>query len=263
MPSHRSASQYNRYLQCGESYRLQSVERVPQNPAAWLAQGTAFHESVRVWEESGRSVDIVDTYMTFYDTEIEKMKARQPDLKEWLRAPSKTTPVDIRERRDRGANMALTYAKIHVDGPGKQSVIADIDEYTIGVEVPFEFSLGDVVIKGSIDQILLCEDGVEVRDLKTGNREQSSMQLAIYTLAVEKIFGWKVKRASYYYAKDGKIVSLSRDQLNRYDETYLTELYSALDRGITNEVYLPNPGTQCTLCPVRKYCREMGTNVGN
>lgn len=261
--THRSASQYNRYLQCGEMYRLSTVERVPQEPAAWLAQGTAFHEAVRVWEESGRSADIVQMYFQFYDEEIEKMKRKQPDLKNWLRAPSKNTPQDIKERRDRGANMSLTYKNIHTMGPGKDTVIADVDDFTIGIEVPFEISLGDITIKGGIDQILLLPDGVEVRDLKTGNREQSNLQLAIYKHAVEKIFGWKVVKASYYYAKDGKIVTLSSKDLERYTESYLTELFSALDRGITDSVYLPNPGTQCTLCSVRKYCREMGENVGS
>lgn len=239
-----------------------TVERVPQNPAAWLAQGTAFHEAVRIWEESGRSVDIVNKYEEIYDYEIEKMKLREPDLKVWLRAPSKSTPQDIKERRDRGANMALQYKNIHTFGEGKDSVLMDIDDYTIAVEVPFQFSLGDVEIKGSIDQILLHPDGVEVRDLKTGNREQSNIQLAIYVIAVEKIFGWKVVRASYYYAKDGKITTLYRKELDRYTEAYLSDLFQTLDRGISNGVYLPNPGSQCTLCPVRKYCREMGENVG-
>lgn len=258
---HRSVSQYNRYLACGEAYRLITIEKVPQQPAAWLAQGSAFHEAVRFWEESGRTRDIVQSYLFVYDEEILRMKTKEPDLKQWLRAPSKTTEQDIRERRERGANQALLYKNIHEQGPGKDTVIADLDEFTIGIEVPFEVSLGKVTIKGSIDQILLYADGYEVRDLKTGNREQSSLQLAVYKYAVEKIFGLPVTRASYYYAKDGKIAYLMKSQLSRYSEEYLADLFETLDRGIINEVYLPNPSQACMMCPVRKFCREMGENV--
>lgn len=257
----RSVSQYNQYLSCGELYRLSRVQRVPQPPAAWLAQGTAFHEAVQLWEESGRTIDIVQTYLDKYDKEIEYLKTKEPDLRVWLRAVSKTTLVDIRERRERGANMALLYQNLHTTGELKDEVPVDVDEFTIGIEIPFIVSLGEIQIKGAIDVILLHKDGVEVRDLKTGNREQSNIQLAVYKYAVEKIFGWKVVKASYYYAKDGRVVTLSEKQLQRYDEKYLTDLFSALDRGIMGEVYLPNPSSFCTMCPVRKYCREMGENV--
>jgi putative RecB family exonuclease len=259
MVAHRSVSQLSKYSECSEQYRLMYVDKVKVNaPAAWLAQGTAFHEAVDIWESSGRSpqVDIGQTYLLAYDREIEAMKTHQPDMARWLKAPKTKTEDDIATRRLRGVEQLRNYVEF---AETSNFVIKDIDDYTLALEVPFEIELGGVTLKGAIDQILLLPDGVEVRDLKTGNRESGKIQVAVYVLVVEKIFKWPVKKASYYYAKDSKVVTISRQELDRYSESYLSELFSTLDKGITHGVFLPNPGTQCTLCPVRDYCREMGS----
>lgn len=261
MANHRSVSQLLKYSNCSEQYRLQYVDRVDNifRPAAWLAQGTAFHEAVQGWEESGRTVgfDIGRVYQVVYDREIESFKLRQPDLKMWLKSPRTSTQDDIDTRRLKGVEQLRNYVDF---AENHNFIIKEIDDYTLAVEVPFETEIGGVVIKGAIDQILLEPDGVEVRDLKTGNRESANIQLAIYVLVVEKIFGWPVKKASYYYAKDNKVVVLSRSELDRYTEEYLGELFNALDRGIENKVFLPNPGGHCMMCPVKDNCREMGSN---
>jgi putative RecB family exonuclease len=258
MANHRSVSQLLKYSRCSEEYRLSYVDKVTGfRPAAWLAQGTAFHETVQLWEESGRDVgfDIGSTYELVYDREIESFRERQPDLKLWLKAPKTNTEDDIATRRLRGVEQLRNYVQFTEDSPFG---IKYIDDFSLGIELPFEIEIGGVLIKGAIDQVLIDFNGVEVRDLKTGNRESAFIQLGIYVLVVEKIFGWPVTKASFYYAKDNKVVTLTRKDLDRYDEVYLTELFSSLETGIQNNVFIPNPGGHCTLCPVRDYCREMG-----
>lgn len=260
MVAHRSVSQLLKYSQCSESYRLSYVDKQHGwRPAAWLAQGTAFHVAVQDWEESGRDVgfDICRTYEVAYDTEIESFKLHEPDLKLWLHAPKTTTENDIAARRIRGVEQLKNYVQFAEDNPFG---IKAIDDWTLGIEIPFEVEIGGVLVKGAIDQILLDFDGVEVRDLKTGNRESANIQLGLYAFVVEKIFGWPVTKASYYYAKDNKVVTLSRKDLDRYDEEYLSSLFQSLETGIENKVFIPNPGSACTLCPVRDNCREMGSN---
>jgi putative RecB family exonuclease len=227
-----------------------------QPPAAWLAQGTAFHETIRAWEESGRSelFNPEKIFYRFYDFEIHNMKAIEPDLKKWLKAFTKGTEQDISERRERGKNQVLAYVEYCKQNPFD---VKAIDDYTLGIEVEFEISLNGIPVKGAID--LITDEGynkVGVVDAKTGNRESSNVQLGIYKVAVEKIFGWKVSKAGFYYAKDSKLVTLTGRDLARYTEDYVTELISSLDRGIQNKVFLPNAGSHCTMCPVKKYCRE-------
>lgn len=258
MAQHRSVSQLLKYARCGEEYRLSYVDKTYTfRPAAWLAQGTAFHEAVQGWEESGRSpqFDIGRTFVVAYDREIEAMKSRQPDMKQWLHSLKTSAENDIEARRDIGLGQLQNYVD-YAESDG--FIIKDIDDFTLAIEVPFELEIGGVLVKGAIDLILLHPDGVEVRDLKTGNRESANIQLGVYVLAVEKIFKWPVIRASYYYAKDSKVVTLSKKDLARYSEEYLGELFNALDTGIANKVFIPNPGSHCILCPVRDNCRELG-----
>lgn len=260
MVSHRSVSQLLKYSRCSEDYRLSYVDKVTSwRPAAWLAQGTAFHETVQQYEESGRypEFDFGLTYELVYDREIESFKAREPDLALWLKAPKTSTQDDIAARRIRGVEQLKNYVQFTVDSPFG---IKPIDDFNLGLELPFEVMIGEVLVKGAIDQVLLDFEGVEVRDLKTGNRESAFIQLGVYVLVVEKIFGWPVTKASFYYAKDNKVVTLSRKDLDRYDEGYLSELFSSLEKGIQNKIFIPNPGGHCTLCPVKDNCREMGSN---
>lgn len=255
---HRSVSQLLKYSNCSEQYRLERVDRVNNfKPAAWLAQGTAFHHAVQVWEESGRSpeVDIGQEYEVAYDREIQVFKSYEPETRNWL-CSFKTTPEnDILARRAAGVVQLQNYVDFAEDSG---YFIKYLDEYTLGIEVPFDTHIGKVRVKGAIDLLLEHPEGLEVRDLKTGNRESSPMQLAVYSLVVENLFKTPVIKASYFYAKDKKLVTLTRSDLDRYDEKYLSDLFEALDSGIKNQVFIPNPGSHCTMCPVKKYCREKG-----
>lgn len=256
--AHRSLSQLSKYSDCSEQYRLLYVDKLGKfSPAAWLAQGSAFHMAVQGWEESGRSAqfDIGREYALRYDEEIESFKQREPNLKKWSHSFKTTTENDIETRRELGLKQLQTYVDYAEDSG---FVIKDIDDFTLAIEVPFEIEIGGVTVKGAIDQILLLPDGVEVRDLKTGNREQSHLQLGLYAYAVTKIFGWPVKKASYFYAKDGKLVTLTEKDLSRYSEKYLSDLFTTLEKGIQNNIFIPNPGDSCLFCPVKDNCREKG-----
>lgn len=255
---HRSVSQLTKYANCSEEYRLSYVDKVnDRKPAAWLAQGTAFHIAVDGWEASGRSAlfDIGGTYRLIYAQEIAAMRSNEPDTKKWLSGPRTNVEDDIKAREERGVQQLQNYVDY---AENNAFVIQDIDDFTLAIEVPFEIEIGGILVKGAIDQILQLPDGVEVRDLKTGNREAGKIQLAVYVHAVEKIFGWPVKKASFFYAKDARVVTVSRQELDRYDDKYLTDLFQTLEVGIENKVFIPNPGPSCMMCPVRKGCRELG-----
>lgn len=185
------------------------------------------------------------------------MKQRQPDLKQWQHAFKISTENDIEERKSKGLIQTEAYK---VFAENDSFVIADVDDYTIGVEIEFEVMIGKVLVRGAIDQIILHPDGYEVRDLKTGNREASPIQIGIYKVALEKIFDWPIVKGSFYYAKDSKVVTISQKELDRYDEAYLSELLEALETGIQHKVFIPNPGSHCTFCPVKDSCREIGSN---
>ncbi len=183
------------------------------------------------------------------------MRQEEPDEKLWLHSFRTSTTEDIAARRIKGVEQVKNYV---LYANNNDFEIADIDEYTLAIEMPFEVEIGNTLIKGAIDQVLVHPDGYEVRDLKTGNRQASALQLGIYKVALEKIFGWPVILGSYYYAKDNKVLTIPKQEMDRYTEEYLGELFSALNRAIEHRVYIPNPGSSCALCPVKKFSREMG-----
>lgn len=87
MAKHRSVSQYGQMGRCGEQYRLQRVERVPEKQAAWLVQGNAVHTALEKFEKSFRQADMpqtIDWYNESWAEELVKAKEKQPDFSQWM-----------------------------------------------------------------------------------------------------------------------------------------------------------------------------------
>lgn len=254
---HRSHSQYDTYTQCGERYRLQKIvqPRPPERPAAWLAHGNAFHETYEKWELSQRTIDFLDTYSEIYDRIIAELREVQPDFNLWLK-PFRVRKVaeHIATQKERGFEQIEIFLEL-INGPGWEPWIHE-ESGAPGVEVPFDIMLGSVRVIGSIDFVREHESGISVLDFKTGNRVEKYSQLGLYGLVMKEEFDLEITHGEYFYSKD---CTLSKPiDLSRYTREYLTEIYQTLERGIQNEVFLPNPGTNCGLCSVSEFCREVG-----
>lgn len=252
---HRSVSQLTTYAGCSEAYRLKYIEKLSGYPAAWLAQGTAFHEVIDEYENgSGLTASqLVAKYQWIYDRIIREFDEAEPDRSKWLKAPKSTSENDISNRRELGSSLIANYLTFSKE----RRPLFWVDDYTPGIELPIYTLIGDVRVKGQIDRIEREEDGtLHIIDLKTGNRESAKLQLGIYKVCLEKEFGIKVSKASFFYAKDGKLASLTDYDLARYNEQYIIDLLATLERGIQNEVFIPNVTQSCMLCPVKRKCRE-------
>ena len=87
----------------------------------------------------------------------------------------------------------------------------------VDVEVPFEMTLGDVVVRGRIDAVFADPDGgATVVDWKTGEPPSSgeelrhaAVQLAVYRLAWAALHGCPppAVRAAFHYVRTGRTVS--------------------------------------------------------
>lgn len=254
----RSHSQFNSYAQCSERYRLQKIirPRPPERPAAWLAHGNAFHETYQEWELSGRALDFKAHYFARYDKLVEEMKEVQPNLDLWMKPPRVRKVVEhIATQKIRGLDQVDNF--LTMMDTADWWPYEDPDTCTPGVEIPFEIELGGIPLKGYIDLVREHEDGYSVLDFKTGNRIASIIQLGLYKLVVEEQLGITVTHGEYFYTKDCTLSP--RYDLSRYTRDYLTEIYVSLNRGIQHEVFLPNPGDQCGMCPVFDFCREQGS----
>jgi DNA helicase-2/ATP-dependent DNA helicase PcrA len=98
------------------------------------------------------------------------------------------------------------------------------------VEVPFETTIGGVLIRGRIDAIYSDGDGFQVVDWKTGSKQlgkSAQVQLAMYRLAWAKLSGCDISKisAAFHYVPTGMTDSPS----DLLDEAELIALITAVD----------------------------------
>ncbi|WP_425457710.1 PD-(D/E)XK nuclease family protein [Catellatospora sichuanensis] len=253
-------SQWSTFTKCGEQFRLEKVARAPQRPAAWFAQGIAFHSAAELWELSERESspdDVVDYYTAEYDRLIDEGKAKEPDLARWLTGGRTRADDDISRRRERGADQVRTYMTYALGAPEKCWTF----QGDPAVEVEFELDLDGIKVIGFIDNLPVWPDGrVTVRDWKTGSkRPEWEFQLGVYALAVEELTGYRPRWGDFWMAKDGrpdKPVDLSvftRDRVTRW--------FKNADTAIRLGLFNPNPGDACRTCGVSDFCQALGARA--
>lgn len=254
-----SVSRLNAYTECPQRYYLERVHepRLPRRPAAWTARGNAVHDAVMFWEQGSRQDDLVPLALKLYDIEIEKAKAEQPDEKMWMISPRvKSISNDITYRREDTEKQAKWYQEY---AEKSEWTPWELPDGMLAVEVPFEVIVSDALspVPGQIDMIREWPDGtLEITDVKTGKDRGRDFQIGIYRFIAQKIFDIEIDYGRYIYSKLER--ESSPVNLRRYDQDYVTWLFSGLSEGIDRGLFLPNPGEQCKLCTVSPWCPEKG-----
>ena len=146
-----SATSFNNYNECPRKFLYTHIYRIPSfeytNPAK--AFGTAVHES----------------FERFTKVAIEtKTYPSKDDLVSYFLSSLGEMPLETPEERSnhmvRGKNVLDTYYERFISIP---------IEKVLSAEKSFnDLSIGDFLIKGKIDRIEKCENGVAVIDYKTG-----------------------------------------------------------------------------------------------
>lgn len=224
--------------------------------------GIALHWAIESWELSGRSTEIVNWVGDKYQREIQMAEEIWPDQSQWLKPPRWSTETAINHYEAKAKAAAVAYRTEALSGSWE---IVELPDMSPAIEVPFELDLGGIRVVGAVDVAVTWPDGtITVRDYKSGTRIPGPQQLGLYALALNELFGWKITHGDYWAGKrdnktkETRYGSQGMLDLSRYTREYLTELYQTLDRGIDQKIFLPNPGDQCTLCGVQKFCREQG-----
>ncbi len=124
------------------------------------------------------------------------------------------------------------------------------------VEQGFTMKFGDVVLKGRIDRIDICEDGIEIIDYKTGSpktelSKEDKEQLFLYQLAARDVLGLVPKKLTYHYLTDNSRVSFlgTDDQLLDLQESIVTRV-----QAIRSSKFDPTPGFHCQFCDFADIC---------
>ncbi|WP_158516402.1 PD-(D/E)XK nuclease family protein [Kitasatospora sp. MBT66] len=253
---HKSVSQLLAYSGCSERYYLERIRRAPQTPAGWTLQGLAVHETVEAWERSGRALDgraLRQIYNDTWQKHYARMLRDEPDVNRWLTGNIRVKgETDVQRRFDRGYDQVDFYIS---DALSAEWAIWETPDYDPAIELPFAIDLDGVEVIGYIDQIREWPDGsLEIVDVKTGSKTPDwDLQLGMYRLAIIEAYELAGPvSGSFFMLKDGKYVPAKN--LEAYTRDRLTAWFKSLDRGVESQVYLPNPGSQCRICSVWKYC---------
>ena len=260
-----SYSSLTSWLDCGERFRLERVLDAPQSPAWWFIGGDAVHKATEDCDLDGiTSEEDARTYWdTIWQTSIAKLYDDGVDLNTVKAGGRKTNEWPNKENQQwweaNGPDMVVNWVKwreskldegwVFYEGAGLN-----------GIEVPVEFELGDVLVKGYIDRVFANDAGeVIVVDLKSGSRQpDSSLQLGVYSAGFRSVWGVTPSLGAYYMTRKGTITEPV--SLLHYTDEVLGKWFSSAKRGIENEVFIPHVTGFCNSCSVAQYCVAVGGN---
>ncbi|MER6912253.1 PD-(D/E)XK nuclease family protein [Streptomyces sp. NPDC000594] len=246
----RSVSQVEQYEKCPMRYYLQRVERVTPRPAAWSHHGVAFHSAAEAVERSGRTMtreEAEEVFSDRYSALVNAALDQEPDTGRWLAAGC-AGGEDIERRFLLGRQQIADYVEWAAHNGAVTWTTPDGIQ---GIELYFRVTLGGVVVRGFIDQLVQNEDGVRPRDWKTGSTK-SRFQLETYGIAVRKLYGVEVNDADWYLAKRGR---LSRPiSLTGVTEEAVAERFEAMDSEVKRGNFPARPGFSCRFCDVSHAC---------
>ena len=185
-----SYSDIEDYRRCPLLYRFKYVLRIPVLPSPPMIYGLALHEAVRDYlrrKREGEQPTLEDLQATFRAA--------------WL-AEGFISPEHESERFQAGLD---ALRRFHEDEQGKRA--PDL------VEQRFSFMLGKDRVVGRWDRVDQGADGAEVIDYKSSAVDEGSdrpqqlanqdLQLRLYALAHEKMYGARPARATLHFLETG------------------------------------------------------------
>ncbi|CAM4518933.1 PD-(D/E)XK nuclease family protein [Nocardia ninae] len=252
-----SVSQHKTYERCSYGYYLERIEGVWQRPAAWLSQGTAFHEAAEAYERSGRAMTVPEMQEVFresYAHETNKMADETPNLAYWFSSGPYAGPQDIERRYGIGLEQVERYPAWYEKHPNE--VIWIDPDGEPGIELGFVVDLDGITVRGFIDAVILDETTgrMRVRDNKSGNQPGDDFQLGTYSAALAVKYGIEQPSiGDYWMARTGK-PTFDYD-LAEWTVDRVTEEFHQLAANIEAARFIPDPEpSKCRFCSVASSC---------
>ena len=249
-----SVSQVNTWERCAYRWKLERVDKAWQRPAAWLSQGNAVHEAAEAWEKSGRTMsleDMQEVYKDAYQRLNEEMLEITPNTEYWFPSGPYRGDVDIERRFKIGLEQLEVYRAYYDAHPDEVLWVTPDGEPA--AEIGFDLDMDGVLVRGFIDAVMETEDGLVVRDLKTGNNPSDAFQLAAYAVALEQKYpGIEIVGGDYWMLKSNRMVARDIREWSRED---VIREFKDVEKKIEAGEFPPSPSEKnCRFCSVSEGC---------
>jgi RecB family exonuclease len=232
-----SFSRVDTFEGCSQAFRYAYVDRLPGKPAPNLSFGSSVHGALEA----------------FYDRKLpdppteEELLAMLYDA--WDSSGFEGLDRDEQLRHYRHAQRVLQ--AFHRRAAPRYHL-------PVATEAWFEMAVGDhAIVVGSIDRVDLRDDELHVVDYKTNKRAKprqhvaGSLQLAIYALACEHLYGRLPRSVALDFVVPGLEVSVDIDEIDLDDAR---QRIDAVALAILEGAYSPTPGWLCDWCDYKPLC---------
>ncbi|MGA0830401.1 MAG: RecB family exonuclease [Nitriliruptoraceae bacterium] len=224
---------------CALRFRYQYVDRLPQRPAPALSFGSSIH-AVLEWVHDRKVPDVPP---------LDEMLDRLREVWDSSGYAEVEKAVQVREYERARDVLAAYHARVSREGM----------RTPVGTEAWFELPFDDdVTVVGSIDRVDAAPDGtLHIVDYKTNKQAKSrkwvasSLQLGIYALATEHLYGAVPRTVARDFVVPGVVGRVDRDELDLAAVPRLVaEAAAAVRAGAAD----PNPTKLCDWCDFRSVC---------
>jgi len=244
-----SFSAVKNYANCGEQFRLERIVGIPTAGSWALFGGKVFHTASEYLDRG--------THLTIELALEDAWQAEEKDLDLDALRPGGRGKV---EDGPWWKSHLSEYLQRYVDF--RQSRFAegwkwlDLGSGTPGIEFGVWGEIGGVKVVGYVDRAMVSPTGqIFLIDLKTGSYKQSREQLDVYAELMRQHYKISPDFGQYYMARKAEITETAAfDQ----SPTGLAYWWADAAKGISAEVFIPNPNPMCSSCQVQPYCRLKG-----
>lgn len=231
-----SFSRIDTYRTCPRMFRYRYVDRLPGKPAPALSFGTSIHEALeRFYDRKLPEEPSEDELVGFLYDAWDTSGFREVDRGEQTRWYRQGQDVLRRYHRRVTGNYRLPVA----------------------TEAWFELPFEDAVVVGSIDRVDDDDGVLRVVDYKTNKRVKDrdrvkrSLQLAIYALACEHLYGDLPATVSLDFVVAGREIVVDVDEL---DLDAARQAIADTAQAVKEGLYEPTPMRLCDWCDFRAVC---------